>query len=126
MEKISTGILLTNRIHDMWVENSHAVTVPTDVEIIIDYSYNIDGLAIHQYDGDSWLYVKKSRFYTYAMRDETVRDLSIRDLTAPCRETEDAKTYCPPPDWWQDGSCPYPVWRVCDDVLVYSPEQGEM
>jgi hypothetical protein len=126
MERISTGIILANRIHDMWVENSHAVTVQTVVNVLTDYSCNLEGLAIHQYDGDAWLYVKKSRFYTYAMRDETVRDLSIRDLTAPCRETEGAKTYCPPPDWWQDGSCPYPVWRVCDDVLVYSPEQGEM
>ena len=34
-----------------------------------------------------------------------------------------ARAYCFPSDWFDsDSPCPYPVWRVSDDALVYSPD----
>lgn len=36
--------------------------------------------------------------------------------------TDYARAYCFGADWFDDDSpCPYPVWRVSDDALVYSP-----
>lgn len=36
------------------------------------------------------------------------------------------KAYCLPQDWFdKDNPCPYPIYRVADDTLVYTPSQEE-
>lgn len=67
------------------------------------------------------IYITRSAYYTRA------------PFCSPCapgacylRDGRDdsslARAYCFPPDWFgTDSPCPYPVWRVSDDALVYSP-----
>ncbi len=45
-------------------------------------------------------------------------------LENPCEEGE--KAYCFGPDWYSDERpCPYPVYRVDTNELIYSPEASE-
>lgn len=34
---------------------------------------------------------------------------------------DDCYAFCFGPDWF-DGKCPYPVWRVSDGALIYTPD----
>ena len=38
------------------------------------------------------------------------------NLDAPC--TDGVKTYCLGPDWFEEYSAPYPVWRVSDNQKI--------
>lgn len=90
----------------------------------------------HQGGDDCDIFILKSPYYTRA------------EFCSPCApgacylrnsDEDGEKAYCFAPDWfrpWNDDqvtgeycgektSCPYPVWRVEDDELVFQPKQND-
>lgn len=85
-----------------------------------------DGYFLHSdSDGDIW--VELSPYYTRAQFCSPCAP-GAGWLASPSPDGE--KTYCLGPDWFTEpeltGSCPYPVWRVSDDILVYVPGVGDV
>ena len=111
---------------DAWVDEGPA------------YGHNLDDgeYKAHQGNDDCDIFILRSNFYTRAQ------------FCSPCApgaaylrnyEEDGPKAYCFAPDWfrpWDDDqvtgeyngektSCPYPVWRVEDDELIFQPTIGE-
>jgi hypothetical protein len=103
------------------------------------YDYESDGFHIQLLsDGD--IFVLKSPFYTYCNYCSPCAP-NAGCLTSP-NSRDGVKTYCLGDDWFDDkveyseyvkengekviipygNVCPYKVYRVEDDVLVYTPE----
>lgn len=65
------------------------------------------------------MWVFKSPFYTRAQFCSPCVP-GAGNLDTPC--DAGPKTYCLPPDWFdEENPCPHPIYRVADDVLVYTP-----
>ena len=87
----------------------------------------------HQGHDDSDVFILKSPYYTRAQFCSPCAP-GAAYLRNPCEDGP--KAYCFAPDWfrpWKDDqvtgeydgertSCPYPVWRVEDDELVFKPQ----
>lgn len=72
-------------------------------------------------DGD--IFILKSPYYTRAQFCSPCAPGACY-LTNPCDDGE--KAYCFGQDWFDDEyPCPYPIYRVSDNSLVYSPKQEE-
>jgi hypothetical protein len=92
--------------------------------------------SLHQGGDDCDIFVMKSPYYTFG------------PFCSPCApgavylrngDTDGEKAYCFAPDWfpnWDEEeitgvycdektSCPYPVFRVSDDVCVFSPKKND-
>jgi hypothetical protein len=69
---------------------------------------------------DSDIFVIKSPYYTRAAFCSPCAPGACY-LTSPCDDGE--KAYCFGPDWFDEDiePCPYPVYRVDNDELIYSP-----
>lgn len=63
-------------------------------------------------------FVTKSPYYTRASFCSPCAPGAC-SLRSPCFEGE--KAYCFDASWFEAGECPYPIWRVADDSLVYPP-----
>lgn len=68
---------------------------------------------------DCDIFIMKSPYYTKAAFCSPCAPGACY-LTSPDEDGE--KAYCFHHDWFDDDNpCPYPVWRVADDSVVYTP-----
>lgn len=100
---------------------------PVNGHILDDGEYKA-----HQSHDDCDVFILKSPYYTRAQFCSPCAP-GAAYLRSPCEDGP--KAYCFAPDWfhpWDDDqvtgeyagektSCPYPVWRVEDDALVFMP-----
>lgn len=84
------------------------------------FTYDANGIqASSDSDGDIW--ITRSPYYTRAAFCSPCAPGACH-LENPTPDGE--RCYCLPPDWFDDEEpCPYPVWRVDSDELVYTPAQ---
>jgi len=71
---------------------------------------------------DSDIFILKSPYYTYAAFCSPCAPGAghLRNLLSP---EDGVKTYCFGDDWFDDEiPCPYTVYRVVDDAVVYQPK----
>lgn len=80
---------------------------------------NEDFLAIQGGD-DSDIMVLKSPYYTRCQFCSPCAP-GAGYLTNTCEDGP--KAYCFGPDWFMDGECPYPVYRVDNDECIYQPAE---
>jgi hypothetical protein len=81
--------------------------------------YKDDSLEVIKGGDDSDLWVLKSEFYTLCAYCSPCAP-GAGDLIAQ-RKTG-IKAYCLPLDWFDtDNPCPYKIYKVSDDTLVYDP-----
>ena len=71
---------------------------------------------------DSDIFIEKSPYYT------------LCNFCSPCApgagylksaNPNGIKAYCLGPDWFGEGECPYPVYRVDNDECIYTPEASD-
>lgn len=89
----------------------------------LGFTYDADGIkAFSDSSGDVW--VIKSPYYTRAQFCSPCAPGACH-LENPTDKGE--RAYCFPADWFDDDvePCPYPIWRVDNDELVYTPTQGD-
>ena len=73
-------------------------------------------------DGD--IFIFKSPYYTQAQFCSPCAP-GAGHLLNPCEHGP--KTYCFPLDWFDaETECPYPIYRVSDNVRVYTPKTEEV
>jgi ribosomal protein L37AE/L43A len=79
-----------------------------------------DGEYVATQSGDDRdIFVIRSPYYTHAQFCSPCAP-GAGYLMNPC--IDGPKTYCFGPDWFDsDNPCPYPVYSVADDSLVYQP-----
>jgi len=78
-----------------------------------------DGYTAHQSHDDSDVFITKSPYYTRAAFCSPCAPGACH-LESPHDDGE--KTYCFGPDWFdKESPCPYPVYRVDNNELIYSP-----
>lgn len=81
--------------------------------------YVDDGEYLAECGEDGDIFVMKSPYYTRAAFCSPCAPGACY-LTSP--DDDGDRAYCFGPDWFYDGEpCPYPVFRVDDDSLVYWP-----
>lgn len=69
---------------------------------------------------DSDIFVIRSPYYTYG---PFCSPCAPGAVYLPNAKGDGARAYCFGPDWFDDDSpCPYPIYRVSDNVCVYTPE----
>jgi hypothetical protein len=69
------------------------------------------------------VFILKSPYYTRAQFCSPCAPGACY-LTNPCEDG--AKAYCLGEEWFNDeSSCPYPIYRVDNDELLYSPKETE-
>jgi len=89
----------------------------------IAWNYQADGYkATCGSDGD--IFVMQSPFYTFAQFCSPCAPGACY-LANPVSPSNDGnKCYCFGEDWFDSDyePCPYPIWRVKDNVLVYEPK----
>lgn len=83
----------------------------------IGFSYEGEGYTAHDAFDKTCVFVIKSPYYTYTRFCSPCAP-GAGDLDGPLEPDEGVKTFCFGPDWFEDGECPYRVWRVVDDVEV--------
>ena len=88
----------------------------------IGFRYESGDYKAHQSGDDTDIFITKSPYYTFAR------------FCSPCApgaghlrnyDPDGVKTYCFGADWFEDGECPYPVYRVDNDECVYRLEVAE-
>lgn len=99
------------------------------------YYVDTDELKAYQTQDDCDIFITHSEYYTRAQYCSPCAP-GAGYLRNPC--DDGPRVFCLPPDWfetWEDEhaprktgeycgsatSCPYPVWRVADDELVFVP-----
>ena len=89
----------------------------------IGFSYDKDGYLAHDAFDKTCVFVTKSPFYTYTRYCSPCAP-GAGNLDAFQFEEGNVgvKTYCFGRDWFEDGKCPYRVWRVSDDTEVRGDE----
>lgn len=97
----------------------------------VAWYYKDDGYEAFQSRDDCDIFVCKSPFYTYAQFCSPCAPGACY-LANPidCMDHETRQVlvsnrcYCLGPDWFDNDyePCPYPVWRVDTDELVYEPK----
>jgi hypothetical protein len=65
------------------------------------------------------IFITKSIYYTRAQFCSPCAPGACY-LKNPC--DDGAKAYCFGPDWFEEGKCPYPVYRVDNDECIYTPK----
>ena len=86
----------------------------------IGYTYDADGYVCQQSGGDTDIFILKSPFYTHARFCSPCAPGACH-LRSPDPDGE--KAYCFGEDWFDaEYPCEYPIYRVSDDALVYSPK----
>lgn len=123
---IRYGVLPLNEVPEFWCEcSSPDYPEPETEDDLLDFMdpigwYYVDnGVAAYCSQDSVDIFLSKSPYYTRC------------GFCSPCAPVagylmspnEDGpKVYCAPHDWFsEDSPCPYPVYRVEDDSLVYSP-----
>ena len=81
-----------------------------------------DGDLTVQTTGDNDLFVFKSEYYTFAQFCSPCVP-GAGNLDTPC--DSGPKTYCLGIDWFVDGECPYPVYRIDNDECIYTPADDD-
>ena len=71
-------------------------------------------------DGD--IFIEKSPYYTFAQFCSPCAP-GAGYLTNHC--PNGPKTYCFGTDWFMDGECPYPVYRIDNDECIYTPADDD-
>jgi hypothetical protein len=80
--------------------------------------FDSDGYkAFGSSDGD--IFIEMSPYYTRAQFCSPCAPGACY-LKNPC--DDGAKAYCFGPDWFEEGECPYPVYRVDNDECIYTPK----
>lgn len=84
-------------------------------------SHNLDDEEYQaaQSQDSPYIMIFKSLFYTKSRYCSPCFP-GAGDLDSP--DEDGVPTYCFGPDWF-DGPCPYPVWEVKTDKLVYTPQK---
>jgi hypothetical protein len=86
----------------------------------LGFTYDSDGYECEQI-GEVDIFISKSPYYTHAKYCSPCAPGACY-LLSRCDENG-PKAYCFGPDWFDSyNPCPYPVYRVSDGALVYSPE----
>ena len=86
------------------------------------YRYDHDGVIAETNDRN-YIVVIKSPYYTFVRQCSPCYP-NAGDLSSP--NEHGVKTYCFNEDWFDDyNKCPYPVYRLDNDELVYSPPEDE-
>ena len=84
------------------------------------FTYDSEGYQCEQI-GEVDIFISKSPYYTHAKHCSPCAPGACY-LLSPC-DTDGPKAYCFGADWFDSyNPCPYPVYRVSDGSLVYSPE----
>jgi len=84
------------------------------------YAYD-DGETFVRADSDNDIWIFKSPFYTLC-RECSPCAPNAGYLTS---QPGSKKTYCLGVDWFENEIAPYPVYRVADDSVVFTPEDTE-
>lgn len=85
---------------------------------------NDDEYTAHQSGDDRDIFITKSPYYTRAAFCSPCAPGACY-LPNPCEDGE--KAYCFGQDWFDNdiqsvyGPCPYPIWEVATDKLIYTP-----
>lgn len=80
-----------------------------------------DGEYLAESDSSGDIFITKSPYYTRAQFCSPCAPGACY-LENPCDNGE--RAYCFAADWFDDEEpCPYPVYRVADDTLVYTPRE---
>ena len=80
-----------------------------------------DGTYLAESDSSGDIFITKSPYYTCAQFCSPCAPGACY-LTEPCEDGE--RAYCFDAEWFDnEDPCPYPIWKVSDDSLVYSPEE---
>jgi len=83
------------------------------------FTYDSEGYECEQI-GEVDIFISKSPYYTHARYCSPCAPGACY-LLSPC-DTDGPKAYCFGHDWFDSyRPCPYPVYRVSDNALVYSP-----
>ena len=83
------------------------------------FTHDADGIVACQTGDDTDIFITASPYYTRAQFCSPCAPGACY-LRSPCESGP--KAYCFPADWFSsDNPCPYPIWRVADNELVYTP-----
>lgn len=85
------------------------------------FAFVEDGYEACQSRDDSDIFITKSPFYTFAAFCSPCAP-GAGHLRNPLAPDEGVKTYCFGDDWFEDESCPYTIYNVVDDAIVYQPK----
>ena len=131
---IRYGVIPSSDVLQAWADDSEAVYPepeneeeddddPCLCDEPIGFKYDDGTLQAHQGGDDSDIFITKSPYYTRAAFCSPCAPGACH-LRNPDKDGE--KTYCFPPSWFDDPEdCPYPVWQVEDNELVYEPKRRE-
>jgi ribosomal protein L37AE/L43A len=83
------------------------------------WTYDGEGYSCEQSRDDCDIFILRSPYYTRAQFCSPCAPGACY-LESPCESGE--RAYCFGPDWFDsDSPCPYPVYEVATDKLVYTP-----
>lgn len=82
-----------------------------------------DGTYRAESDSDGDIFIYQSPYYTHTQFCSPCAPGACY-LLNPCVDGE--KCYCFNADWFdaKNEPCPYPIWRIVDDVQIYVPKEN--
>jgi len=117
---IHYGVIPANDVLQAWSDSSEPEYDCDECESR-GFAFVEDGYGAYQSRDDSDIFVTKSPFYTFATFCSPCAP-GAGHLRNPLAPDEGVKTYCFGDDWFEDESCPYTIYNVVDDAIVYQPK----
>ena len=117
---IHYGVIPANDVMQAWSDSSEPEYDCDECEPH-GFAFVEDGYGACQSRDDSDIFITKSPFYTFAAFCSPCAP-GAGHLRNPLTPDEGVKTYCFGDDWFEDESCPYTIYNVVDDAIVYQPK----